>query len=763
MNHDLEKIISGLKLEEKASLCSGLDFWNTKSVERLGIASWMMTDGPHGLRKQKSDSGQVGLNDSVPATCFPTGAGLASTWNRALIQEVGEALGRECKAEKVGVILGPAVNIKRSPLCGRNFEYLSEDPFLAGEMATHHIRGVQSQGVGTSIKHFAVNNQEKSRMLIDAVVDERSLREIYLPAFEIPVREAQPWTVMCSYNRVNGTYSSENPWLLTTVLKEEWGHEGLVVTDWGACDDRVEGLKAGLEFEMPGNGGITDRDIVDAVRAGTLEEAVLDGALKRILELTFRVLDNIDPEARFDREAHHRLARRVASETMVLLKNEGSLLPLAKGRRIAFVGAFARKPRFQGGGSSHMTPTFMDDALAEARRIAGSPIAISYADGYSLESEASDPELLAEAKKVASEAETAVVFIGLTDRIESEGYDRTNLGIPKNHLDLLEAVLSVQKNLVVVLSNGSPIEMPWLDRVPAVLESYLGGQAWGGAVADILFGVANPSGKLAETFPARLEDGPSYLNFPGEKSKVEYREGLFVGYRYFDSAHVKPLFPFGHGLSYTKFLYSGLKTGRKTLKDSDTLSVSLEVKNSGSVRGKEVVQLYVRDLESSVIRPMQELKGFEKIELEPGETKTVEFRLTKRAFAFWSVEQKDWIAESGQFEIAVGASSRDIRLKTVVELESTASVSRVWDQNACLRDLLDLPDVGDYVRDLMGKFRGVFGSYEPGSAEAAMTEAMVTEMPLRNLVRMGGGLVTREGLALLLDVLNGRKPARALK
>jgi beta-glucosidase len=782
MKRNLDAIVAALTLEEKASLCSGLDFWNTKPLERLGIPSWMMTDGPHGLRKQSTDSARVGLHDSLPATCFPSGAGLAATWNADLLGEVGAAIGEEARAEGVGVVLGPAVNIKRSPLCGRNFEYFSEDPFLAGELAKGYIKGLQSRGVGASIKHFAANNQEKSRMIIDVVADERSLREIYLPAFEAAVRDAKPWTVMCAYNRINGTYCSENPWLLAQVLRKEWGFGGVVVTDWGACNDRVAGLAAGEDFEMPGNGGITDADIVAAVRNGSLPEDCLDAALRRILELTFRVAD-APPAPRFDAAVHHALARKAARESMVLLKNEARLLPLDRGSgsgsalggrtgspapagaptaraghppagrgRIAFIGAFARTPRYQGGGSSHIVPARMDDALAEARRIAGD---IDYAPGYDLEADEPDPALLAEARETAARSDTAVLFVGLTERLESEGFDRSDMKLPRSHLALIEEVLKVRKNVVVVLSNGAPVEMPWIDRVPAVIESYLGGQAWGGAVADILFGLSSPSGRLAETFPRRLEDNPSFLNFPGDARKVEYREGIFVGYRYYDAAGVEPLFPFGHGLSYAEFEYSNLRLDRAEMRDTDSLTVQVDVRNVGQVESQEVVQLYVEDEEASVQRPPRELKGFRKIDLRPGETKTVSFTLAARAFAFWSPEHGDWVVETGSFVVSVGASSRDLRLKASVRIESTTPELRVWDASASLGEVEKTPAGAAFVRSIKPRFAATFGSYEPGSAEAEMMEEMMRGFPLRNLVRMGHQ-VTECEIDELIDTLNGK-------
>ncbi|MEI8093704.1 MAG: glycoside hydrolase family 3 C-terminal domain-containing protein [Spirochaetales bacterium] len=760
MKKNTDALLKELTLEEKAGLCSGKDFWTTKPVERLGLGSWMMTDGPHGLRKQVAKDG-LGLLDSVPSTCFPSGVALASTWNRALIEEVGQALGRESKANQVGVILGPAVNIKRSPLCGRNFEYLSEDPYVAGEMAKHHILGVQSQGVGTSLKHFAVNNQEKLRMTIDAIVDERTLREIYLPAFETAVVGAQPWTVMCSYNKLNGTYAAENAWLLTQVLKEEWGHTGFVVTDWGAANDRVEGLRAGEDLEMPGNGGITDADIVKAVKSGKLPLADLDRAVRRILNITAKVFDNLDAKASYDQAAHHALARRVATEAMVLLKNDGSVLPLTQ-KKVAFVGAFARTPRYQGGGSSHIVPTQIDDAVAVAQKEAPAGTEIIFAPGYVMDAELPDAKLIAEAVAVAKDAEVAVVFIGLTDPFESEGYDRKHLGIPASHSDLLEAVLAVQKNVVVVLSNGSPIEMPWLSRVPAVLEGYLGGQAWGGAVVDLLFGKANPSGKLAETFPARLEDTPSYLNFPGDGTRVEYREGLFVGYRHHDAINLAPLFPFGHGQSYTQFSYGILSVENAAVMDTQDVVARVTVTNTGKVAGAEVVQLYVGDKEASVLRPVRELKAFQKVFLAPGETQTVEFTLGRRAFAFWAVEESRWLVETGDFELSVGSSSRDLRASVIVNVKSTAPLKRVFTENTTLGSLIDHPVGGVVVRVVMKQLQSSFGSYEEGSAAALMMENMVKDLPLRNLIRMSNGMLPPIFLTLLLGVLNGLEPLSAL-
>ncbi len=756
---DVRGVLGQLTLEEKASLCSGQNFWRTKGIARLGIPPLLLTDGPHGLRKQSGTGDVVELHDSVPATCFPTGAGLAATWNRALVEEVGAALGREARAEGVGVLLGPAINIKRSPLCGRNFEYFSEDPYLAGELAKHHVRGVQSQGVGASVKHFAANNQERNRMLVDVVADERALREIYLPAFEIAVRESQPWTVMCSYNKLGGTYVSEHRGLLTEILKDEWGHTGLVVSDWGAVNDRVAALAAGLELEMPGHGGSTDREIVDAVRAGRLDPAVLDAAVERILTLHARVAAGGGPATK-DEAAHHALARRAAGESMVLLVNEGGLLPLPRSGKIAFLGAFARQPRYQGGGSSHVRPTRLDTAHESAVQLLAGRGQVVYAPGYDLASAAPVPSLLEEARDVAAASDVAVVFVGLTDVFESEGFDRTHLRIPESHVALVEAVAEVQPRVAVVLSNGSPVEMPWLGKVRAVLEGYLGGQAGGAAAVDVLFGEVNPSGKLPETFPRRIEDSPAFLNFPGDARRVVYGEGLFVGYRHHDAASVEPLFPFGHGLSYTTFVYADLALDREKIHEDEALGVSLKVKNTGAAAGQEVVQLYVHDDAASVVRPVKELRGFEKVALAPGEEKTVRFTLTRRAFAFWDVAAGAWRVEAGTFTILAGSSSRDLRLSAQVRVEAPPP-ARTWDQNASVGELLDHPVTAAWASRLARRFYETLGTYAPGSAEAAMSEAMLREMPLRNMVRLAHAL-RPEQLPVVLEVLNGRAPPSSL-
>ncbi|AFH60784.1 beta-glucosidase [Paenibacillus caseinilyticus] len=755
MQRDIQELISQMTLEEKAGMCSGLDFWHLKGVERLGIPSVMVTDGPHGLRKQKASADHLGLFDSVPATCFPSAAGLACSWDRELIRRVGVALGEECQAENVAVLLGPGANIKRSPLCGRNFEYFSEDPYLSSEMAASHIAGVQSQGVGTSLKHFAVNNQEHRRMSVDAVVDERTLREIYLASFEGAVKQSQPWTVMSSYNRVNGTYASENEFLLTDILKNEWGHEGFVVSDWGAVDERADALAAGLELEMPASGGVGERKVVEAVQSGRLSMEALDRAVERLLTIIFRAVDHRKPGAAYDPAEHHRLAREVARESMVLLKNERSLLPLSKGSHLAVIGAFADKPRYQGGGSSHIVPTQLDQPVEEIRKLADASAVVTYAQGYRLESDTADEALTEEAKRAASAADTAVIFAGLPDRYESEGYDRTHLSLPANQIRLIEEVAAVQPKVVVVLLNGSPVEMPWIGSAQAVLEGYLGGQAVGGAVADLLYGEANPCGKLAETFPEQLSDNPSYLFFPGEGDRVEYREGIFVGYRYYDTKNVKPLFPFGYGLSYTTFEYTSLTLDKKRIQDTESVTVRVTVKNTGAAAGKEIVQLYVKDAESTVIRPAKELKGFAKVFLQPGEERTVSFVLDKRAFAYYNVDLKDWHVETGEFHILAGSSSQHIVLQDSVVVESTAALRKTYTRNTTLGDLLQDTAAREKAQGLLQAFQEASGfAAGPEDDHADMMAAMMKYMPLRALVGFSQGALTEQALEDLLKELN---------
>ncbi|MDR2476570.1 MAG: glycoside hydrolase family 3 C-terminal domain-containing protein, partial [Treponema sp.] len=691
MNANIKDLIKSMTLEEKARLCGGEDFWHLRGVDRLGIPQVMVSDGPHGLRKQKDNPDHLGHNDSIKAVCFPAACATASSFDKELLQKMGEALGEECQAENVSVILGPAINIKRSPLCGRNFEYVSEDPYLAGKSAASLIRGIQSKNVGTSLKHFALNNQEFFRTTVDIIADERTVREIYLAAFETAVKEARPWTVMCSYNKINGTHSPENHWLLTEVLREEWGFTGCVVSDWYGTSDRVAGIMAGQDLEMPYSGGHNDKALAEAVTNGTLPETVLDTAVERILTLICKYTGN-RITAEFDHEAHHLLSAEIETESAVLLKNDGGpdngLLPLKKDARILFIGAFAEQPRFQGGGSSHINAHKITGAL-EAAKTRG--IAVDYIEGFTADQETNNPAALQAAVEAAQKADVAVVFAGLPDSIESEAYDREHMRLPECQNMLINAVADVQPNTVVVLHNGSPVEMPWIGTVKSVLELYLGGQAVGEAAISLLFGEANPSGKLAETFPLRLADTPCYEHFPGDGKTVHYHESIFVGYRYYDYRNMAVLFPFGHGLSYTTFQYGNLKLEKSSVdfvNGSETLKVMVDITNTGTVAGKEVVQLYIEDKTGAAIRPLRELKGFEKLSLVPGETKQVTFTLDKRSFAWYSTGLGDWYCATGDYGIVIGASSRDLRLNAVVHVSSNVHLPLHVDLNTTVDMLL---------------------------------------------------------------------------
>lgn len=666
-------LIAKMTLEEKASMCDGLDYWHSQPIDRLGIKSISLNDGPHGIRKKgdpdAAKKGETDLLKGVPAICFPTASATACSWDVDLIRTMGEALGDECRKEKVSVLLGPGTNIKRSPLCGRNFEYFSEDPELAGEMSAAFINGVQSKGIGTSLKHYAANNQETRRMTVNTVADERTLREIYLRPFEIAVKKSQPWTIMCAYERLNGDYCAENKWLLTDVLRGDFGYENLVVTDWGAENQRVPGLIAGQELEMPTSSGDGTKLIIDAVNNGELDEAVLDHAVDLLLDMVDKSVKTLG-EYTYDADAHHELARKIAGQCMVLMKNDGNILPLKKSQKIAVIGEMAKKPRYQGAGSSLINPIKLDNAFDTLTSMG---ISFEYAQGYSTEkkNKISDETFIAEAVTKAKNAEVAVLFIGLTDEFETEGNDRKHLGIPPLHNKLVEEVLKVNKNVVVVLSGGASIEMPWADSVPAILNGFLTGQASGSAACDVLYGEVNPSGKLAETYPMALEDNSSANYFPGTPVSVEYRESIYVGYRYYDSANIPVRFPFGHGLSYTTFEYSDLKLSAESVKDTDTVTASFKIKNTGLCDGAEVAQLYVSDVESTIYRPVKELKGFKKVFLKAGEEKEVSIELDKRAFAFYNVNAHDWQVESGEFKILVGASSRDIKLEASLNVQST--------------------------------------------------------------------------------------------
>ncbi|KQZ85365.1 beta-glucosidase [Microbacterium sp. Root166] len=720
--------VTDLTLEEKASLTSGASFWYTKPVERAGIPSIMVTDGPHGLRKQREGGDHLGIGDSVPATCFPPAVGLGSSWDVELVQRVGEALGTETSIEKVAVLLGPGINIKRSPLCGRNFEYLSEDPIVSGVLGAALVRGIQSKGVGTSLKHFAANNQEDDRMRSSSDVDARPLREIYLRGFQRVVEDAQPWTVMCSYNRINGVYASEDPWLLTSVLRDEWGFDGVVVSDWGAVNERVPGLAAGMDLEMPSSNGVTDAQIVAAVQDGSLDESVVDAAAGRILDLVRKAQAGAGAvEGPLDVDAHHGLAREAAGRSIVLLKNDDGALPLARDARIAVLGEFAAKPRYQGAGSSMINPTRVDSALDEIRALAAGDVA--YAQGFSVAPHV-EPEQTAslrdEAVAAASAAEVAVVFLGLPARLESEGYDRTDIDLPAEQLALLDAVLEVNPIVVVVLSNGGVVALPFADRVPAILEGWLLGQAGGGATADVLFGVVNPSAKLTETIPRRLEDTPAFLDFPGEFSHVRYGEGLFVGYRWYDARRMDVAYPFGHGLSYTTFAYGDAAASVNA--DGD-LEVLVAVTNTGDRAGREVVQVYTSVPEGKIHRPARELKAFASVALEPGETREVALTVRRSDLAYWDIRLDAWVVEGGEYVVDVAASSRDIRSSVTVAVDGDPIVLPL-SRTSSIGEVMAHPVVGQMVQAAIAQMMGGMEGVEAIMPEGVDASKMMESFPI---------------------------------
>jgi beta-glucosidase len=727
---NVESLLGELTLEEKAALCLGSDFWHTAPIPRLGIPAISLSDGPHGLRKQPGAGDHVGISGSLPATCFPTASALGSSFDPELAHRVGEALGVEARPQGVAVVLGPGINIKRSPLCGRNFEYFSEDPLVSGVLGAALVEGVQSQGVGASVKHYAANNQETDRLRVSADVDERTLREIYLPGFERVVTQARPWTVMCAYNKVNGVYASQNHRLLREVLRDEWGFDGLVVSDWGAVHDRVAALAAGLDLEMPPDLGVSDAAIVAAVRSGELDEAVLDQAVARVLRLVDRaqsgaadVDDAAAAQPGFDADGHHALAHAAAAECAVLLKNEGGLLPLrpSAGDTVAVIGEFARTPRYQGAGSSQVNPTRVDNALDDLRAAVPDGVEVVFAPGFGIGTTTdADDELAAEAVSLTEGASTVVAFLGLPAAEESEGFDRTSMDLPANQRALVGRLAAANPNLVVVLANGSAVRLSdWEGHVPAILECWLSGQAAGGATADLLVGAANPSGRLAETLPLRLEDNPSYLNFPGEQGHVRYGEGVFVGYRGYDALDLPVSYPFGHGLSYTSFEYTELTATLTGSAEDDTLAVAVTctVTNTGQRVGKEVVQLYVADPESSARQPPRELKGFAKTaSLAPGKGQTVTFQLRSRDLSYWSVRHNRWILEGGVFQLSVGASSRDLRLTTTIEVSAPPLAAQL-DGMATLEEWLAHPDGSRLLREAVGVDgnghpRGILGDEE---------------------------------------------------
>ena len=637
---DIEKILQQMTLEDRIALCSGENFWETKKYEKYGIPSLFMCDGPHGLRKQEDAADMLGVNESRKATCFPAEVTTAGSWDPELLTAIGSAIGQEAREQGVGLVLGPGANLKRNPLCGRNFEYFSEDPYLAGKLAAGFIRGAEAQGIGTSLKHFAVNSQEKSRFTSNSVLDDRTLRELYLTAFEIAVKEGHPSTLMCAYPKLNGVHCSDNKALLTDILRTEWGFSGLVVTDWGAMNDRIEGFRAGCDLNMPGGSDYMEKEVLQAVKNGTLPESCVDNSARRVLKLVFRAAETLKAPATCDYEAHHVLAKRAAAEGAVLLKNEDGILPLKKDAKIAVIGAMAKNLRYQGSGSSHINPTGLSQPLDFL------PDAI-YAPGCDDRGDTTE-DLLSQAAKTAQEAEIAVIFAGLPDRYESEGFDRADMKMPDGQLRMIDAVAAANSNTVVVLLCGSAVECPWADRVKGILYMGLPGQAGGEAVADLLCGRANPSGKLAESWPLSYADVPS-SEISGKTDDALYEEGLYVGYRYYEKSGVAVRWRFGYGLSYTEFCYSDLTV------NGDTVSVT--VRNTGKRAGAEVVQLYIRAPQDGLHRPLRELKGFQKVFLQSGESRTVTFPLTDRSFAVW---QDGWKIPAGKYTVCIGGLTSEV-------------------------------------------------------------------------------------------------------
>lgn len=779
-------LIDQMSLEDKVALCSGLDFWRSKAFAEYNIPSIMVSDGPHGLRKQSGDSDHLGVNNSKPATCFPASCALGSSWDRELVKQVAGAIAREAVQEGVAVILGPGINIKRNPLCGRNFEYYSEDPYLSGELATGFIQGAESQGVGTSLKHFAANSQETKRFTSDSILDERTLREIYLAAFETAVKQGELTTVMCAYNKINGTYCSDNKYLLRGILREEWGYNGVVVTDWGAMNDRIAAFEAGTDLEMPGGASFFDQEVIAAVKSGQLSEQRIDEAVNRILTLVFRAEGIRDRDISSDVEAHHELARRAAGESAVLLKNQDNILPLDKSQRIAVIGSMAKKIRYQGSGSSHINPTVLTSVIDGLEFYNAD---YTYSPGCN-EDGSTDDAMINIAVQEAENCDVAIVIAGLPDHYESEGFDRVSLAMPDGHNRLIEAVARANPNTVVVLMAGSATTMPWLSEVRAVLHMHLPGQAGGLAAADLLFGAVNPSGKLAETFPLCYEDVPSSGFYEEGGRQAQYREGIFVGYRYYDTAEVEVCFPFGHGLSYTSFHYSQMEV----VANKDHVAVSVFVSNTGTLPGGEVVQLYVSDMQGGVPRPQKELKGFHKVFLDPGETKRVTFTLDNRAFAYYSSRHKSWQVQQGSYNILIGASSRDLRLQQRIEMDGATEpvgdqhLQGTWyehlqgkpgkeDLEALLGQKISEPkhvkhrqySMGNSIMDMQGSLvmRIMFkimerqigksnGGVDYNNPTFKMSIISATEVPLKNLCIVSGGVMKKNVAQGLVHMANGK-------
>lgn len=753
----IREFIEQMSIEEKASLCIGGDFWHTRVIERLEIPAVMLTDGPFGLRKQSGESDHLGLNESNVAIAYPAGVSLASSFDPQLAKTVGNELGKICQMEDVSVILGPAMNIKRSPLCGRNFEYYSEDPVVSSEIAAGMIDGIQEEGVAACPKHFLANNQEHYRQTSNSVVDERTLRELYLASFEGAVKKAKPWTMMCSYNQINGTYACENKRFLTDILRNEWGFDGYVMTDWGALDNPVDSIVAGLDLGMPGPAPDNAKRIAEAVKNETLDEGVVNQAVERILTILYRYVDSHQKEAVYDFEKGHEVARIAAEESSVLLKNEDQILPLEKSEKILFIGEYVKTPRYQGGGSSHIHPYRVSsvwDVVHEESNV-------EYLDETEINETASEV-----GKRKIKSAQKVVIFAGLPESYETEGLDRKHMHLPEVQNRLIEEVASISNQVIVVLHNGSPVEMPWISKVKAVLEVYLGGEAVGEATANLLYGKANPSGKLAETFPIRLEDNPTYPYYGVERKDVQYREGILVGYRYYETMKKDVLFPFGHGLSYTSFGYENLVLSESKIKDTDQIQAQVTVKNTGACEGKEVVQIYVSGKTDGIVRPERELRHFQKVSLQPGEEQVVTFQLSKRDFAYWNTEISDWHVSTGDYYILVGKNASEMLLEETVHVESTTVLQPKFNLNSALGDLMANPIAFGVLKQAMGpmmdraagsKKREDNATEESESEQGALTEEATTAtagaMPLRALISFSDK-ITAAGLQQLVDSIN---------
>ena len=758
MDSKIKALIKKMTLEEKVSICSGSDFWHTQEIERLGIPAVMVSDGPNGLRKQDPEVDVRAINKSISAVCFPTGVSLAASFDTDIVRKVGETIGEECQAEDVATILGPGINIKRSPLCGRNFEYYSEDPFLAGKIAAAYINGVQSKGVGTSLKHFCANNQEYRRNSYDSRIDERTLREIYLKGFEIAVKESQPWTVMCAYNLVNGVQMSENARILTDILRKEWGFTGLVMSDWGAVRDRVKGIAAGLDLEMPSSAGAYDSLVTEAVRNGELSEEALDACVGRVLEFVYKAVDGHDKEATWSKERDHLFARDVAAECIVLLKNENRVLPIKNDEYALFVGEFAKIPRFQGGGSSHVNSGTVDSILVASQWNSK----VIYEEGFSASSDEYDAKKFESAVSAAKNVDKVVVFAGLPDSYECEGYDRKHLDIPKVQNDLIEAITKVNPHVIVVLENGSPVVMPWADKVEAIMETYLCGEGAGVATALALNGKINPSGRLPETFPLRLEDNPSYIDFSGDVSNIDYREGIFVGYRYYTKKKMPVLFPFGRGLSYSSFSYGMMNCDSDKMRDDETIEVTVDVINESEIPGKEVVQLYVEpDIPNTKVRrAVRELKGFKKISLDPHERKTVSFILDKSAFAYYDTELSDWYTEPGDYKVEICRDAENVITYKTVNVTPKKLKKQVYNENSICKDIMENPKAWKiakpyfekYVEKCLGTQNGDLSASE---AFGDKLEVFLADTTLRNALNMSYGEFSHSEMRDLIDKLNG--------